>query len=135
MSAHPALFPITPDQIDTMVAAFYAAVRVDPVLGPVFAAHVRDWPAHEAKIGRFWRNAILRDGVYDGSPMMAHRAAGDVRQEHFPIWLALFDATGRRVLPPEVAASWSSVAHRIGRALSMGVADARACPGAVPSLF
>ena len=132
MTAFPPRFFVTPDQIDAQVAAFYAEVRAHPELGPIFANHVQDWPAHEEKIGRFWRNAILREGVYDGSPMLAHRQAGDVHADHFPQWLALFDATLSATLPPEPAAAWSAMAHRIGRALAMGVADARAPSGAVP---
>ncbi|WP_151717871.1 group III truncated hemoglobin [Gemmobacter serpentinus] len=132
MTALPPAFAITPDQIDAQVAAFYAAVRRDPLLGPVFAHHVTDWPEHEAKIGRFWRNAILRERVYDGSPMMAHRQAGDVVPDHFPQWLALFDATLDTTVPPDTAAAWSAMAHRIGRALAMGVSDARRPSDAVP---
>ena len=97
MTAFPPRFFVTPAQIDAQVAAFYAEVRAHPELGPIFANHVQDWPAHEEKIGRFWRNAILREGVYDGSPMLAHRDAGDVRAEHFPVWLALFDAVLARM--------------------------------------
>lgn len=132
MTAFPPRFFVTPEQIDAQVAAFYAAVRAHPVLGPVFAGHVDDWPAHEAKIGRFWRNAILREGVYDGSPMMAHRQAGDVRSEHFPLWLDLFDSVLQSHLPPEAATTWSHMAHRIGRALAMGVTEAQRPSGAVP---
>lgn len=135
MTAFPPRFYVTPEQIDAVVAAFYAEIRRHEVLGPVFAAHVTDWPAHEEKIGRFWRNAILREGVYDGRPMQVHRAAGDVMAEHFPLWLDLFEQVARRVLPPEAAAPWVAVAHRIGRAFRMGVEDARRTPGAVPSLF
>lgn len=132
MTAFPPAFPVSAGQIDAQVAAFYAAVRAHPVLGPVFAGHVTDWPEHEAKIARFWRNAILRERVYDGSPMMAHRQAGDVRAEHFPLWLALFDEVLARTQPPEVAQPWSAMVHRIGRALSMGVAEAQRPSGAVP---
>lgn len=102
---------------------FYAAIRRHEVLGPVFANHVDDWPAHEARIGRFWRRAILHQPGYDGNPMQVHLAAGDVRSRHFPIWLALFDETLRRNLDPQNAASWSALAHRIGRGLRMGVED------------
>ena len=132
MTAFPPAFAITPDQIDAQVAVFYAAVRRDPVLGSIFANHVQDWPEHEAKISRFWRNAILRERVYDGSPMLAHRQAGDVEADHFPHWLALFDATLAQTLPPEPAAAWSAMAHRIGRALSMGVSEARRPSDAIP---
>ncbi|QYZ70571.1 group III truncated hemoglobin [Neotabrizicola shimadae] len=119
----PPRFDITADQIDAVVAEFYAVVRSHPGMGPVFAAHVTDWPAHEAKIARFWRNAILFERSYDGNPMVVHRAAGNVRSPMFDVWLGLFDSVLRRELAPETAAAWSALAHRIGRGLRMGVED------------
>ncbi|MCB1332904.1 MAG: group III truncated hemoglobin [Roseivivax sp.] len=119
----PPRFAVTAEQIDRVVATFYDAVRRHPGLGPVFAAHVRDWPAHEAKIARFWRNAILFERCYDGNPMAAHLAAGDVRAPMFDVWLGLFDSVLRLELPAETGAAWSALAHRIGRGLRMGVAD------------
>ncbi|WP_323037429.1 group III truncated hemoglobin [Pararhodobacter sp.] len=116
-------FPITAEQIDTVVADFYANIRVHPTLGPVFAAHVTDWPEHEAKIARFWRNAILFERSYNGNPMAAHHAAGNVRPGMFEPWLALFDTVLRRNLPAQTAASWSALVHRIGFALRSGLVD------------
>lgn len=118
-----ARFPITPAEIDSVVTEFYAAVRSHPGLGPVFAAHVTDWPAHEQKIGRFWRNAILQERSYDGNPMAVHRAAGDVKGPMFDVWLGLFDSVLRRKLPADTAAAWSALAHRIGRGMRMGLND------------
>lgn len=117
----PPRFAITEDQIAAVVAEFYACVRQHPGLGPVFAAHVTDWPAHEAKITRFWRNAILHDRVYDGNPLEKHRNAGNVRVPMFDVWLGLFDSVLKRELPPETAAAWSALAHRIGRGLRFGM--------------
>lgn len=116
-----ARFDITGAEIDRVVGAFYARVRVDPDLGPVFAAHVTDWPAHEEKIGRFWRNAILSERLYDGNPMAVHRAAGNVRPAMFQTWLGLFDRTLTDELRPDQARAWSDLAHRIGRGLRMGL--------------
>ena len=116
-------FPISAEQIDTVVADFYAFVREHPGLGPVFAAHVTDWPTHEAKIARFWRNAILFERSYDGNPMAAHLAAGNVRPGMFEPWLGLFDMVLHRNLPPETAAAWSALAHRIGVGLRSGLVD------------
>lgn len=129
-----ARFPITAEEIDRVVAAFYAAVRRHPMLAPVFAAHVEDWPAHEAKIARFWRNAILLEGGYDGNPMAVHKAAGNVHPGMFDGWLALFDATLTRELPPETAAQWSALAHRIGRGLRYGLVDSAKTASGVPLL-
>ncbi len=114
-------FPITADQIDAVVTDFYAVVRAHPVLGPVFAAHVSDWPDHEAKIARFWRSAIMFERSYDGNPMLAHHLAGNVRPGMFEPWLEQFDAVLRRNLPPETAAAWSALVHRIGFGLRSGL--------------
>lgn len=124
-------FAITEDQIARVVATFYACIREHPGLGPVFAAHVKDWPAHEAKITRFWRNAILHERGYDGNPLAVHRAAGNVRLGMFDVWLGLFDRVLRLELPPETAAAWSVLAHRIGRGLMFGMQGAEGEP---PSL-
>jgi hemoglobin len=123
MSPPPPRFDVSPDDIDRVVSRFYARVRREPVLGPVFAGHVQDWPAHEAKIAKFWRNAILHERAYQGSPMMAHRQAGDVRGAHFPIWLALFEKTLTDELAPAPAAAWAELAHRIGQGLRLAVED------------
>ena len=98
----PPRFDVTADQISRVVQTFYAAVRRHEVLGPVFAGHVTDWPAHEERIASFWRNAILYERGYDGNPMQVHRRAGDVKPAHFDDWLMLFDATLIRVLPRDL---------------------------------
>ncbi|MTH79513.1 group III truncated hemoglobin [Paracoccus aestuariivivens] len=130
----PPRFPVSAEQIDRVVAVFYAAIRKHEVLGPVFGAHVTDWPAHEAKIAAFWRNAILYERSYEGSPMQAHMRAGNVHAEHFPTWLMLFDETLRRTLPADSAAGWSALAHRIGAGLRMGVENMQPMRGGPPVL-
>jgi hemoglobin len=129
----PPRIPVTVAQIQTVVAKFYARVRVDPVLGPVFAAHVKDWSSHEAKIERFWRNALLLERCYDGNPMQVHAAAGDVKSDHFAVWLSLFDAVLEQELPAPLAQAWSALAHRIGRGLSYGLPSSCGA-SAVPNL-
>lgn len=116
----PPRFEIAEAEIAAVVVAFHAEVRLHPVLGPVFGAHVTDWPAHEAKIARFWRNTILYERSCDGNPVAVHRAAGDVKPAMFAVWLALFDAILRREVT-RAAAGWSALAHRIGRGLRMGL--------------
>jgi hemoglobin len=130
-----ARFEISSAEIDTVVAEFYAAIRSHPGLGPVFASHVTDWPAHEAKIAAFWRNAILFERAYDGNPMQVHKAAGNVRPGMFDIWLGLFDSVLNRHLPAETAVAWSALAHRIGRGLRYGLVDAAKSPSGAPLLF
>ena len=121
----PPRFEVTASQIEGVVAAFYAQVRRDPVLGPVFSAKVANWPEHEQKIARFWCNAILHERSYDGNPMQIHRSAGTVKASHFPLWLALFDQVLQDKLPREVALAWSALAHRIGAGLRYGIEGPR----------
>lgn len=120
-SALPPRFAVTPEEIDLVVEEFYDAIQRHPGLGPVFAAHVTDWPAHKQKIAAFWRNAILMERGYDGNPMAVHRTAGNVRPGMFVPWLGLFDQVLARNLAPETAAAWSDLAHRIGRSLAFGL--------------
>lgn len=117
----PPRFEITADEIGKVVAVFYARIRKHAVLGEVFAAHVTDWPEHEAKIASFWRNAILLERSYSGNPMRKHMAAGNVHGEHFPQWLALFDEVLRDTVTQDQAAAWSELAHRIGQGLRFGL--------------
>ena len=133
-TAMPPRFDITRPEIERVVAAFYAAVRAHPGLAPVFAVHVDDWPAHEAKVADFWANAILHERSYDGSPMSAHVQARNVRPGMFSTWLDLFDSVLRTELRPDQAAAWSALAHRIGRSLRAGVVERETLAGGVPKL-
>jgi len=133
-TALPPRFDITRPEIERVVTAFYAAVRDHPGLGPVFAVHVTDWPAHEARVADFWANSILHERVYDGSPMAAHVNARNVQPGMFSTWLALFDQTLRAELRPDQAAAWSALAHRIGRSLRAGVVDRSTHADGVPKL-
>lgn len=117
----PPRFAITEDQIDRVIAKFYVAARQDPQIGPIFAAHVADWTAHEAKIGKFWRNAILFQRGYDGNPMHVHMNVAGLNTRHFAPWLRLFDSVLAAELPQESAQAWSALTHRIARGLSYGI--------------
>ena len=134
MATAQAKFPITRPDIERVVARFYERVRGHPGLGPVFAVHVDDWPAHEARVSDFWANAILAERSYDGNPVAVHRDAGNVRPGMFDTWLALFDQVLHRELAPEQAQAWSALAHRIGGSLRAGVVERMRGPGGVPIL-
>lgn len=133
-NALPPKFDITRAEIERVVRVFYATVRGHPSLGPVFAVHVTDWSAHEAKVADFWANAILNERRYDGSPMAAHLRAGNVKPGMFSTWLDLFDSVLRAELDPEKAWRWSALAHRIGRSLRAGVVERETMPGGIPKL-
>lgn len=132
----PPRFPITREQIETVVKRFYARVRKNPTIGPVFLESLTDareiWGPHEAKIAGFWANAILHERSYDGNPMMIHSGISALRPEMFDVWLDLFTDTLRQTLPEPTAAAWEALARRIGRGLRMGVENASTDPTMPP---
>jgi len=84
---------ITPDYIAAFVAAFYARIRDDALLGPIFARHITDWAHHLDRMNVFWRGVLLNSGEYSGSPMQKHAAIGGLDAAHFARWLDLFQTT------------------------------------------
>ncbi|MCD9148378.1 group III truncated hemoglobin [Pseudophaeobacter flagellatus] len=130
-------FDISAAQIDRVVTLFYIRVRADRVLGPIFARYVADgdWPEHEAKIARFWRNAILREKSYSGNPMRVHVSRPEIQAEHFAIWLGLFHQVLQAELSPRLALQWGTLADRIGEGFRTGIVAMRQPKDAPPKLF
>ena len=90
-----------------------------------------DWDEHLAKLCDFWSSVTLMTGRFKGSPMAAHAGNGHIRDEHFPMWLALFEKTARDVCPPKAADLFVERSRMIGRSLSLGLAVSR---GEIPPL-
>jgi hemoglobin len=109
--------------IDRLVETFYAKVRDDALIGPVFAERVEDWSPHLAQMKLFWSSVALSTGVYQGRPMPKHLPL-PIDATHFDRWLALFEATAREVCPPVAAAHFMERARRIAESLELGVANA-----------
>lgn len=64
---------VTEEMIHAVVHAFYAKVRRDPALGPIFARVIGDtWDTHLAKMCDFWSSVLLMTGRFKGTPMAAH---------------------------------------------------------------
>lgn len=109
--------------IDDLVRAFYARVRVDALIGPIFNARITDWEPHLVRISDFWSSVMLRSGRYQGQPMQLHLPL-PIDSAHFDRWLQLFESTARELCLPSIAEQFMARAHMIGRSLEMGVASA-----------
>lgn len=116
--------------IALVVQRFYARVRADAVLGPIFNPRVEDWPEHEAKITRFWSSVLLMSGEYHGSPMQVHLAIPDLDRTDFDRWLALFDQALASSCDADQAADFRSRAARIAEAFQFARAAQRPVPQA-----
>jgi hemoglobin len=125
--AFAAASPVTEEMIHDLVHAFYAKIRKDPALGPIFNRVIAeaDWPPHLAKMCDFWSSVTLMSGRFKGSPMQAHVQIGDLRPTHFARWLHLFERTAREICPPEAAAVFVEKSQMIARSLQMGIHLAR----------
>lgn len=113
---------VTEAMIERLVHTFYARVRADTVLGPIFNSAIDDWDHHLAKLCDFWSSVTLMTGRFKGTPMQVHAAMPSISGELFDHWLALFELTARDVCPPQAAALFVDRAHRIAQSLELGVA-------------
>ena len=109
--------------IDALVEEFYARVRDDRLIGPIFAARITDWGPHLAQMKLFWSSVALSTGVYQGRPMPKHLPL-PIDARHFDRWLELFVETAQTLCPPVAAAHFVERARRIAESLELGVATA-----------
>jgi hemoglobin len=114
---------ITEELIERLVRGFYAKVRNDALLAPIFGAKIRDWEPHLAQMCAFWSSVALMSGRYHGAPMPKHLVL-PVDAGHFDRWLELFEETARELCPPEAEAHFVERARRIASSLELGVAGA-----------
>lgn len=117
-------------EISELVRAFYARVREDGRLGPIFDAHVADWGEHLSRMEDFWSAVLLRTGRFSGSPMSRHAALPGLSADLFRHWLALFRETAAAQPNREMAEQACVMAERIAQNLWAGYQNSHS-PGAV----
>ena len=113
---------VTPAMIRRLVNGFYAQVRLDERLGPVFAAHVKDWEEHLDKMCAFWSSVTLMTREYKGRPMEVHARLPEISDALFLQWLILFQRAAGEHCPPEAASLFIDRAERIAKSLKLGIA-------------
>src|SRR3546814_2312981 len=88
---------IDEQELERLVALFYARVRADEELGPIFNDAIDDWPEHLEKLVAFWSSVVLTSGRYKGNPMAAHLKHRDrITPALFDRWLGLWNMTTSR---------------------------------------
>jgi hemoglobin len=110
----------TDDEVRNLVHAFYAKVRCDDVLGPVFNAHVSDWDHHLGKMVDFWSAILQGTSRYHGTPMPKHAVLPDLSAELFQHWLGLFRATTSTLANDAMRRRADMMAERIAQSLWFG---------------
>ena len=102
--------------ISKLLHRFYADVRQDPLIGPIFNAKIKDWKHHLEIITSFWETLIGGPRTYGRAMPMKHLPLG-LREEHFERWIFLWQANCRAQLPSDVAREMSDLAHHIAHKL------------------
>lgn len=113
------------EEISELVNRFYARVRSDARLGPIFNAHVQDWDAHIVKLTDFWSSALRGTRRYRGTPMPIHAALPGLSAELFRHWLQLFEETAAELPNLALYERVTALAQRIAQSLWYGYQMAR----------
>ena len=114
--------PITEESLKLLVDTFYARVRQDELIGPVFNGAIDDWPEHLERLQAFWSSVMLTSGRYKGRPLPAHVKHGEaINPKSFERWLGLWRETTSELLDTENAAAMQEKAERIAESLMLGI--------------
>lgn len=122
----------TEHEVSQLVHSFYARVRQDEALGPIFNAHVNDWDHHLAQLVDFWSSILRRTGRFSGAPMPKHAALPGLSAELFQRWLALFRENASAQPNQAMGEHACAMAERIAQSLWLGYQMDRD-PDAVPT--
>jgi hemoglobin len=83
--------------IERLVDTFYAGVRADGLLGPIFDEVARtDWARHLPTMYDFWESVLFGAPAYRGQPIGVYVALASrvpLGEAEFSRWLALFTGT------------------------------------------
>ena len=113
---------INEEGLRTLVEAFYACVRADEELGPLFNDAIGDWPEHLEKLSAFWSSVMLTTGRYKGQPVPAHMKHRErITPELFDRWLGLWRETTDAMMTPSAAQALQEKAQRIAQSLQLAL--------------
>jgi hemoglobin len=108
--------------LERLVATFYARVRTDAELGPIFNDAVENWPEHLEKLAAFWSSVMLGSGRYKGQPVPAHAKHRDrITPALFERWLAIWKQVTTDLMAADVAAALQAKAARIAESLQLAL--------------
>ena len=105
------------EEVTRLVHGFYARVRADDLLGPVFARHVDDWPGHLAHLVDFWSAMLRGTRRFSGAPVQRHNALPGLNAAMFERWLALFRQTAAELDNPDMQQVAVGMAERVAATL------------------
>ncbi|AVO42932.1 group III truncated hemoglobin [Simplicispira suum] len=113
--------PVTRERLSELVHTFYADVRADTLLGPVFEQALAErWEPHLERMVEFWSTVALGTKSFSGNVFGKHMALSGVTPSHFTAWVRLWGEHTERLFDPDVARELQFTAHGIARNLFLG---------------
>ena len=118
------------DDVYQLVTEFYALVRKDDLLGPIFNGIITDWEGHFEKLTDFWESNLFFQKKYKGNPLVKHVEV-DKKQErpineiHFGVWLNLWFQTIDRLFEGDRAQLAKNRARNMGTFIHLKIFEAR----------
>jgi len=112
--------------INILVNAFYAKIRTDDLLGPIFNGHISDekWPEHLDKLTDFWESNLFGVAKFNGNPTQKHvnvdrNLNHSISHSHFEHWLKIWSETIDELYTGERAEKAKKIARSIASAQFM----------------
>ena len=116
------------EDVNTLVNTFYASIRKDDFLGPIFNKMIpeENWESHLIKLTDFWETNLFNVMKFKGNPMEAHQRTDKahnhtIEQEHFIYWLDLWFKTVDSLFNGEKAELAKERARRMSTHLFVNV--------------
>lgn len=115
------------EDIVRLVDGFYAKVREDELLGPIFNVIAQvDWSAHLPKMYGFWESLLFGRASFKGDPLGVHlalSARATLSSREFGRWVQLFHGTVDELFSGEVAEGAKFRAARIAITMQTHIAE------------
>lgn len=118
------------EDVFLLVTTFYAKVRKNDLLGPVFNSVIQDWEKHFEHLTDFWQSNLFFEKTYKGNPMEKHaevdkKVGGTINEMHFGVWLQLWFETLDELFEGDVAQIAKNRARNMGTFLHIKIFEAR----------
>ncbi|MGB3344049.1 MAG: group III truncated hemoglobin [Aequorivita sp.] len=118
------------EEVSLLVRTFYAKVRKDELLGPIFNGIIDDWEAHLELLTDFWETNLFFQRKYFGNPMHAHvevdnKWGNTINELHFGTWINLWFETINELFEGETAQIAMNRARHMGTFIHLNIFNAR----------
>lgn len=118
------------EEVSLLVRTFYAKVRKDELLGPIFNGIIDDWEAHLELLTDFWETNLFFQRKYFGNPMHAHvevdnKWGNTINELHFGTWINLWFETINELFEGETAQIAINRARNMGTFIHLNIFNAR----------